>query len=515
METSSATTLEELFGEVTTLENVVENLSNENTYLKEQLDWFKNQIFGHKADKFIDKTEGEQLYFAGFDQLEKVATQEKQKVPAHERSKRKPTGQDKITLPADLPIEQQVIDIPEEEKVCPETGEQLVKIGEEISSKLAHKPGSYYIKQTIRPKYALPSKSEEGIRIALLPTTLLNRCQADESLLADILVKKFCDHLPLYRQTEILAREGIHISRQTLCQWTLRAGKALKPLYDEMLNQILKSNNIFYDETPIKMLEPGKGKTHQAYMWVIVGGKAADPPYRYYDFCRDRCHYHAAELLKGYRGILHSDKYGAYETLANKKQLIWCPCWAHIRRKFIEMQSGDLAFRDWVLRQIRYLFMLEKVAWSRSEEERLRIRQEKEVPIIDSLITAIKDKLINGKVLPKSKFKEALGYFAGLIPNLKNYTKHPWARLDNNVAERAVRPLALGRKNWLFVGNEEAGEAAAVILTLVQSCRAIKVNPREYLEDIMKRLMDHNSQRLEELLPAQWKNNRQSDSLSK
>ena len=118
-------------------------------------------------------------------------------------------------------------------------------------------------------------------------------------------------------------------------------------------------------------------------------------------------------------------------------------------------------------------------------------------------------------MLPKSKFKEALGYFAGLIPNLKNYTKHPWARLDNNVAERAVRPLALGRKNWLFVGNEDAGEAAAVILTLVQSCRAIGINPREYLEDIMKRLMDHNSQRLEELLPAQWKNNRQSNSLSK
>jgi len=241
----------------------------------------------------------------------------------------------------------------------------------------------------------------------------------------------------------------------------------------------------------------------------LVGGKAADPPYRIYDFCTDRRYYNAAELLKDYHGVLHSDKYGAYETLANKKQFTWCPCWAHVRRKFIETESGDLPFRDWVLSQINDLFMFEKQAWAMSEEERLRIRQEKEMPIIDGLIVAIKDKLINGKVLSKSKFKEALGYFCGLIPYLKNYTQHAYARLDNNVAERAVRPLAIGRKNWLFVGNEVGGEAAATILTLVQSCRAIGANPREYLEDVMRRLMAHNSQKLQELLPDQWLKARQ------
>jgi hypothetical protein len=170
----------------------------------------------------------------------------------------------------------------------------------------------------------------------------------------------------------------------------------------------------------------------------------------------------------------------------------------------VEAESGDPPFRDWVLRQIRHLFMLEKVAWARSEEERLRIRQQKEAPIIDGLIEKIKDKLINGKVLPKSKFTAALGYFCGLIPHLKNYTKHPWARLDNNVAERAVRPLAVGRKNWLFVGNETGGEAAAVILSLVQTCRALEVNPQSYLEDVMRRIMSHNSKKLYELLPDNW-----------
>jgi len=482
-------------------------LKSEIACLKEQLDWFKRQLFGQKADKFVD-TSGQQLFFAGFEEPP-TPPKEKRAIKSHEREKRKPTGKDKIILPDDLPIERHVLDIPEQDKVCPETGEAMVQIGEEVTSKLAHKAGSYFIKQIIRPKYALPEQSEAGVFTAPLPESLLNRCQADESFLADILVKKFCDHLPLYRQCEMLSRDGIGISRQVLSQWVIKAGLSLKPLYNEMLAQVLKSGNVFYDETPIDMLSPGKGKTHQAYMWVLVGGQMADPSYRVYDFCLNRCHYNAVELLKGYDGVLHSDKYGAYEALANKKQFIWCPCWAHIRRKFIEAETGDPPFRAWVLRQIKYLFMLERVAWARSEEERLLIRQTKEAPIIDRLIVAIKDKLVSGKILPKSKFKIALGYFCGLIPHLKNYTQHAFARLDNNVAERAVRPLAIGRKNWLFVGNEDGGEAAAIILSLVQSCRAVGANPREYLEDVMRRLMAHNAKKLHELLPDQWVKTRQ------
>jgi len=478
-------------------------LQSEVNFLKEQLEWFKRQLFGQKADKFVDNQNSDQLTFKDFDKLDDIS-KEKKIIPAHERAKRRRAGEDTITLPADIPIERHFLDIAEESKICPKTGKPLIKIGEEITSKLAHKPGSYFVKQIIRPKYAFPQESDEGIITAALPESLLIRCQADESLLADILVKKFGDHLPLYRQSEIMAREGIQISRQTLCEWVTRAGLALKPIYNEMLTHILRSENIFYDETPVDMLDPGKGKTHQAYMWVIVGGVSINPAYRIYDFCINRCHYHAANMLKEYHGVLHSDKYGAYETLANKKQLIWCPCWAHIRRKFVEAESGDPPFRNWILRQIRYLFMLEEVAWARSEKERLWIRQEKEIPIIDRLIIAIKDKLTHGKILPKSKFREALGYFYGLIPYLKNYTKHPFARLDNNVAERAVRPIAIGRKNWLFIGNESGGEAAAIVLSLIQTCRALKINPREYLEDIMRSLMSHNSQKLYELLPDQW-----------
>lgn len=476
-------------------------LHNEIHHLKEQIEWFKKQLFGQKTEKFVDTQSSQQLLFPGFEQ-KPDAEIEQQTVSAHQRSRNKTKAKDKISLPEDLPIEKQVLDLPEAEKVCPETGKPLVKIGEEVSSKLAHKPGSYYIKQVIRPKYGLPNG--EGVVTAELPISILNRCLADDSLLADIAVKKFADHLPLYRQSEIMSRQGICISRQVLCQWITRSGLSLKPLYNEMLAQVLKSGNVFYDETPIDMLDPGKGKTHQAYMWVLVGGKSVNPAYRIYDFCTDRSHYNAVKLLNGYGEVLHSDKYGAYEALANKKQFTWCPCWAHIRRKFIEAETGDPRFREWVLMKIKHLFMLERVAWARSEEERLRIRREKEIPIIDNLIAAIKDKLINGKILPKSKFKEALGYFCGLMPYLKNYAQHAFARLDNNVAERAVRPLAVGRKNWLFVGNEDGGEATAIYYSLIQTCRALQINPRDYLEDVMRRLNEHSASKLYELLPDNW-----------
>ena len=479
-------------------------LKKEVAFLKEQLDWFRRQIFGKRSEKIIPSQETAQPYLEGFEDIGSPIQPGQRTVAAHARRTPSRQGQDAITLPPNLPVVRQVIDISDEEKICQKTGRPLAKIGEEVTRKLAHKPESFYIKEIVRLKYALPQESSGGIRTAPLPESLLTRCQADESLLADIMTQKFADHLPLYRIAEIFARDSIGISRQTLCKWVIRAGLALKPLYEEMKRQVLKSENVFVNETPVPMLEGGKGKTQQAYMWVLAGGKEANPALRIYSFRTNRCHCHAEDLLKEYTGVLHSDKYGAYEKMAQNKQIVWSPCWAHIRRKFVEAESGDLPFREWVLRKIRYLFMFERVAWNRSCEELLRIRKEKEEPIIDALIGGIKDRLINGKSLPKSKYREALGYFCGLVPFLKNYLYHPFARLDNNVAERAVRPIALGRKNWLFIGNEDGGEAAAVILSLVQTCKALHINPREYLEDVMTRLMSHSSPKLHELLPNEW-----------
>ena len=475
-------------------------------YLKEQLEWLKRQIFGKRSERTVSLANQEQLQFEGFSDLTKEIPST-QTVPEHQRKKPERNGQDKIQLPPDLPLETVVLDVPEEEKVCKETGVPLVKIGEEVSYKLAHRPGSYYLKEIIRPKYANPKKEEAGVLTALMPDAIIPKCRADESLLAEIAVKKFADHMPLYRIAEMLSRDGIIISRRLLSQWVVRLGIALVSLYDAMKKAILDSQNVFIDESPVNMQDGTKVK--QGYMWVLVGGQAADPPYRIYDFRENRRHEHVRDILGNYQGVLHSDKYGAYETLARENKIVWAPCWAHIRRKFFEAEAGDRPLREWVLEQIQELFRLEEHAWLQSAEERLKIRQEQEIPIIDALIDRIKKRLIEGKILPKSKFKEALGYFCSLIPHMKNYTLHPYARLDNNVAERAIRPLAIGRKNWLFFGSAESGQSGAVLLSLVQTCRGLKINPREYLEDVFRRLMGHNMQKIDDLLPDRWLRARQ------
>ena len=480
----------------------ISSLKNENTELREQLDWLKRQIFGKKTERFVSDINDYQLVFEGFENLETNTEEEEKTIPAHKRRKPNRNGKDKITLPSDLPVETTTLDIPEEQKFCKETGKPLVRIGEEITHRLAHKPGSYYIKEIIRPKYALP---ENGIITAELPDSIISRCRADESFLAEVLTRKFADHLPLYRISEILGRQKIGVSRKILSQWVVRLGMTLKPLRDEMLKQILESKNIFVDETPVKFLEK---KSKQGYLWTVCGGKASDPPYRVYNFRDNRRHENVFQIIKDYHGVFHSDKYSGYFKLAQKEGIIWAPCWAHIRRKFFEAKSGDSLFREEVLEEIQKLFKFEETAWFLSPKERLKIRKEKEAPIIDELIKKIKDKLINGKILPKSKLREALGYFSSLTPYLKNYLKYPFARLDNNVAERSIRPIAIGRKNWLFFGSARGGEAGAVILSLVQTCRGLGINPREYLEDILRRFMSHSFQKLHELLPDQWRQNR-------
>ena len=485
---------------IESLEKVITEQCSEILCLKEQVGWLTRQLFGKKSERIIDANP-DQLLFEGFE----VASQQKaetQTIPAHERKKRTSTGEDAIKLPEDLPVETTVIDIPEEEKVCKETGIPLEKIGEEVSHKLAHRPGSYFLKKFVRPKYAHPKREEKGIITAPMPDSIFPKCRADESLLADIITRKFVDHLPLYRIAEGFARDQIFISRRLLSQWVVATGLALKPLYDAMKERILQSDRLHVDESPVDIFD--SPKVTQGYMWVLVGGAGSDPPYRLYDFYEDRKHSRAEEILGGYSGIIHSDKYGAYETYVRKNGNVWCPCWAHIRRKFYEAEMGDPALRTWVLEQIQQLFAIEDIAWTLAPLERLRLRQAESVTIIDSLIDRIKKRLTVGIILPKSKFKEALGYFCSLIPHLKNYTLHASARLDNNPAERAIRPLAIGRKNWLFLGSKKSGEATATLLSLVQTCRALKINPRTYLEDVCRRIMGHSAKRLHELLPDEW-----------
>jgi len=473
--------------------------------LKEQLEWFKKHLFGAKSERLLDDPQ-EQLQFPGLEVLKEEA--EEVAVKGHVRNK---TSQEKtkIEYPKDLPKEEIFLDIPEDQKVCPISGTPLKRIGEEKSQKLAYNPGAYFIKEFIRPKYVSPSHPELGVMVKEMPGGIFLKSKVDESLLSHIVTMKFADHLPLYRIQEILERDQVKVSRQLLSHWVLEIGKNLIPLYNLMEKRVLENTSLFVDETPIKVLVKGKKKAHEGYMWVYRGGGGLDPPYTLYDFCMNRNHSNVINKLENYKGLLHSDCYGAYETLSKKKEITWQPCMAHVRRYFLDAQTGDQEFTNWVLRRIRYLYMFERVAKARSPEERIRIREEKEKPILEELIEKVKKKLLEGKSLPKSKYTKALKYFTGVANHINNYLSHEEAHIDNNVAERAIRPLTIGRKNWLFVGSEKGGKAAATLLSLIQTCRHLKVNPREYMDDVMRRVMDHPVSKLNEFLPDEWAKRRQ------
>ena len=491
-------------------DQLIATFKEEISILKEQLAWFKKQIFGQKSERIVADLATQPL-------LPEIATAdshakepEKEKI-SYERIKRpRNCGGDTISFPDDLPVKRVELDIPESEKICPESGEPLVCIGHDISRKLGRSPEQFFIVEYVRPKYASKACPEYGVLSSALPDAVISRCPADESLLSYILTSKYADHLPLYRLAEILQRSKVKISRQTLSKWVITLGTALTPLHEAMKERVLKSGVVFADETPIDLQVQGKSRCQQAYLWIYAGGGGGDPPYRFFEFCLNRNHDHPMKTLKGYKGVLHSDKYGAYEKLAKNDDIIWCPCMAHVRRKFVEAEGGDPDLRRRILRRIRHLFMLERVAWSRNAEERLRIRRELEKPILDRITNMVKERIMSGGLLPKSNFAKALNYYMGLAPYLPNYINHPDARLDNNVAERGLRPLTIGRKNWLFVGSQDSGRSAATILSLVQTCRNLGINPQEYLEDVLRRIMSHPAKQIDQLLPDNWLTEKQN-----
>lgn len=495
--------IEELTSENALLKQTVLSLEAQLKRMQEQLNYFQKMLFGKKSEKFISN-DG-QLVFPGFEDLLEAdePPAEKIHVKAHEKQKRSKPPINTITFPEDLPVERIEFDVPEQEKIDAVTQQPLVCIGEEVSRKLAKKPASYFIKEYVRKKYAYPGRAEEGVKTASLPDSIITRCSVDESVLADVITKKFCDHLPLYRQAEMMLRDGVRISRQTLSAYVSQIGKALFPLYQLLEEEIKASGNIFVDETPVDILAPGTGKTKQGYMVVIAGGLSLNPALRVYKFLETRKHDAFADFFKGYIGVFHSDKYAAYAKEAKNPDKTWSPCYSHIRRKYVESET-DPQFRDEILLELQKLFLIEEKVKESSPEERLRVRREEAEPIIDLLIHKNKERL-KSPILPKSKIALAIGYFLGLVPYLKNYLKYSYSRPDNNVAERALKLVVIGRKNWMFVGSEGGGEASAVIYSLAQSCRALGINPHHYFDDVLRRIQSHPYNKLTDLLPQNWK----------
>jgi hypothetical protein len=260
---------------------------------------------------------------------------------------------------------------------------------------------------------------------------------------------------------------------------------------------------LFTDDTPVKLIQPGRGKTKEARMWIYLSSDANSPPYYVYKFSPGRNHSFPEEHLKNFRGIIHADAFQAYEKLDENLNsgIQWAPCWAHARRKFFDL-PGSLAIRKKVLKMMQRLFRYERIAWKAEPELRLKIRQRREKVIADRLFEYLTEQ--QKSFLPSSNTAQAINYILSRKEKFRRYLDNPDIRMDNNKSENALRKVALGRKNWLFVGSEKSGHAAANLMSLVQTCRAMNINPFEYLNDIFNKLMSYPAKRIGELLPDRW-----------
>jgi transposase len=480
--------------------------------LKNQLEWCKRQIFGQKSERLIDLP-GNVPELPDFEMPKPdEPVPETVEVPKHSRKKKKGKGKYTVEIPDDLERVEVPVDVPEPERTLPD-GTLLTKIGEDRSEKLAFRPGEYYMKVFVRPKYADPNDSKLGVVQESMPASIIERSKFDVSFIAHVIVEKFAFHMPLYRIVEKLQGRDIRLTRQTLSQLIRETGLAILPLFRLMVERTLAQGVIFTDDTPVKL--QARGKCREARIWAYIGGLPNAPPYHIYQFTTDRSYRHPTKFLDDFEGVLHADAFGAYEKLHEDESndIAWAACWAHARRYFEKALTGaksDTAL--WVMQRMRYLFMYERVAWAGidTEEEtaaqrRLRIRDERERPIVDAIFQRFVEEVKSTSLLPQSKLAKAIGYMQCREESFRLYLSNPDLRMDNNTAERALRKLTIGRKNWMFIGSEKAGEAMAALLSFTQTCRAMGINPQEYLEYIFSCILDYPPDRLEELLPDQWK----------
>lgn len=483
--------------------NTITELQQENHLLKEQLTYLKRMMFGVKKETIID----DGAYLPNFEmpKQDEVIEPEEKVLVKKAKNKRKPFTH--FDFPKDAPREKIINDL------SPEDKKDLKYIGNDEIEKLAYRPGSFYVKVFITRKYVDPLYSEKGIITNTSLSSAIPGSRVDESMLANLLVNKYCDHLPLYRLERIYARDGLNIQRQTLSSWALKSGALLHPLADLLLNEIMDQQVVFTDDTTIPLQVKGNGKTKTARMWIYVSGGGADPPLVYYQFTKDRKNCHPLEKFKDYKGAFHSDAFSAYETIANFDDVTWQPCWAHARRKFFDTLTSH-QLKGIILDKIDKLFAIERDAWNIDKEDipqwekskkRLNLRQEQSSIVVDEIFSEVKTSFKSGYHMPGENLTKAMIYLMKREDAFKSFLNNSELRIDNNVSERNIRPLTLGRKNWLFVGSEDGGRTTATILSLVQTCKNLKINPQEYLEDVLRRINNTSKNDLFHLLPQNWK----------
>ncbi len=503
-------TLEQAIAELTFKDEHIKELARQNVeldrtveQLRQQIALLQRRLYGPRSEKYHPG----QLFL---DDVLKAGesdapAEEPPMVPVKATVRRKARPHGRLRIPDHIERVDEVLDLPEEQKRDPQTGEELVKLREETSEKLAWKPGQWYVRRFIRPVYVHPDRHSEnaGVYVQPMPDTPIEKCKADTSVLAMVAVKKYVDHLPLYRQRDIFLREGIDVASSTLNAWAIDPILACEPLYQAFRAEVLARPVIFTDDSPVDMLQEGLGRTKEARMWVYVGG--CGPPYRYFDFTEDRRKEHPARILAKYAGFVQADAYSGYDHLfANSDQIIEVGCWAHARRKWDEaLNSARLPCTEILLR-IRSLYKVEAAIRGEKPDLRLEVRQAESVPLLDKLYERLDEIGAERVILPSSLLAKAMGYAINQRLALYRYTTDGRLEIDNNTAENAIRPHAVGRKNYLFIGSPRGGKACAMAMTFLQSAKAVGANPYDYLHDIYNRIMSHPLNRLHELLPAAW-----------
>ena len=410
----------------------------------------------------------------------------------------------RIPIPEHLERVEILLDVPEEDKICPETGKPLKKIGEEVSEKQEYRPGKLIVNVYKRPKYASPdslASGHVGVITAPMPDHPIEKCKADVGLISHIIVSKFADHLPLYRQDGIFDREGVTIPRSTQTSWILQTYEAIQPLEDELKRAVLERDILFTDDSIIPLQVKGNGRVKKARLWVYVRG-GPGPPLTVFDFSQDRSKQRPLDFLGDYQGYIHADAYSGYDELFRKEGVIEVGCWVHARRKFDEAASSRPQEATEIMARIAQLYKLEAECKKMKPGDRCRHRQKHAKPVIDSIFERLDE--LNPATLPAEPLSKAINYALNQREALYRYLEHGQLKPDNNTAENAIRPLALGRKNWLFAGSERGARATALFLGLIQSCKACEVNPWEYFNDMLRRIMSHPVNHLGELLPDQW-----------
>jgi len=474
-----------------------------NQKLQHQLEQLLKSRYGPRADR-IDPNQ-KLLFEEILKELNAPKEETKPKEAPSQKEKRNGKGHGRKPLPAHLPRKKIEHDIDPEDKVCSECGKEKTLIGFETSDQLEYVPASLLVLEHKYNKYACRA-CENGVTTADRPVMPIQKGLPGPGLLAQVVVSKYSEHLPLARQEDIFKRHGVEIPRSTQCDWMGAAADLVLPLVERMKERVLSSRVIQTDDTPVPVRDNDLPKTRPGRIWVYRGDAANS--YTVYDYTPSRKRDGPMNFLSGYEGYLQADAYGGYDGIYAGSKVKEVGCWAHVRRKFVDAQSSDPLRASGAIARIRLLYAIENEAKDFSAQERKTLREAKSRPILADFEQWLMEE--KGAVLPKSPMGEAISYALSNWKALLRYLEDGNLQIDNNASERDLCPIAVGRKNWMHFGSDRGGKTAAALYSLTQSAKRNGFDPFGYLCDVFDRISSLPASRIDELLPDVWKRLRES-----